>query len=128
MDMSMRHMMKNCWAFLLLAVCACSCADKEEYVGDGKVALYGIILDASSGLPVPNVTVTLYEGSGAMASLGGAVGSSVTGDDGAFSFVDVAPYYRHTIVASHPGYERLMRDVSLSPGDNAQISFSIVPK
>lgn len=124
----MKHMLRSFIVFVFTIVGICSCSGGEEEFNDDKISLYGVIFDSDSGTPVPNVMVRLYEGSGAMASLGGVVSSSVTGSDGGFYFVGIKPYWRYTIITSHPDYENLMQDVELQSNSNTQISLSITRK
>lgn len=107
------------------------CAADDILENDDFAALYGSVVDAASGCPVANAAVRLYEGSSGLHSLGGVVGSSITGSDGNFSFTDIVVkdgMLGHSVVVSCAGYKSGYTDVRLTVGKNTEIQVLIVPE
>lgn len=113
--------------FLISACLFSSCSEDPQGQADDTGSVYGIVVDKDSGLPVPNVTVELYEGM--PGAYGGLVGLSITGNDGSFSFTGISPYQTgHMLNASHAAYIPNSRHISITPGEEIQVSISISPK
>lgn len=113
--------------FLVTAFLCVSCSKDSENQTDETGSVYGIVIDADSGLAVPNVSIELYEGM--PGAYGEMVGASITGNDGSFSFVGIMPYdVGHMLVTSHPDYIDSRKHISVKAGQEIQVSISISPK
>lgn len=113
--------------FLSIAFICISCSKDSENPTEETGAVYGIVIDADSGLPISNVTVELYE----LYSIGykKMVGSSITGNDGSFTFVDITPCPSgHILMTSHAAYVQSSKHISIKSGKEIQVSMSISSK
>ena len=93
---------------------ACDKKDKEEVVD--KVTIYGTVVDANDGSPIPNVQIAVYKDylseeqqKEDMNNGGtpGALGSTVTGSDGSFEFAisNLDRKYSYFVFATKTGYQ-----------------------
>lgn len=118
------------WLLSWTVVAGCTVGDDISENGNLAV-VYGSVVDAVSGAPVANASVRLHEGSSGLGSLGGIVGSTVTGSDGYFSFTDIVlepGILGHSVVVSCAGYKSGYADVRLTAGRNTEVQVLIEPE
>ncbi|MFS8638573.1 MAG: TonB-dependent receptor [Gemmatimonadota bacterium] len=101
-------------AFLSAVAARPNPAGDELAAGPGaaldSAAVYGIVVEARSGEPVPRVNVRVVE----------LDRSDWTHDDGRFH-LDGLPPGRYTLVFTAIGYEEVKREISVSSGDRLQL-------
>jgi hypothetical protein len=83
-----------------------------------RTRLTGTVRSAGAGRPVAEALATLVSEDGHV------VGSTVTGEDGAFRFEDVA-HGVYTITAS--GYAPVASEIEIGPGQPSEVVLSLVP-
>jgi hypothetical protein len=83
-----------------------------------QLRLTGVVRSASGGRPVGEALATL------VGSDGNYVGAAVTGDDGTFTFPEVAPG-TYTITAS--GYAPVASEIEVGAGQRAEVTLTLTP-
>lgn len=112
-------MKKLIYALILctgIIMCGCS-SDSDESTRTGT--LYGAVYDVTTGLPVANATIQLYQGYRVgYWVLQRIIATSATGSDGYFQINDITPGNHpniygdgRVIVVSHPEYKRFQEEV-----------------
>lgn len=88
-----------------------SCS-KDEY--DIYSTVYGIVSDATTGEPIPGVTVQLSPGGD----------TKLTGSDGYFEFNDLTSQ-QYTITAQKPGYSTNRKSITAVPGEKNPVNITL---
>lgn len=111
-------MKKLIYALILctgIIMCGCS-SDSDESTSTGT--LYGAVYDVTTGQPVANATIQLYQGCHVVYwVLQRMIATSATGSDGYFQINDITPGNPNNsndgrvIVVSHPEYKRFQEEV-----------------
>lgn len=83
-----------------------------------QLRLSGVVRSASGGRPVGEALATL------VGSDGNVVGAAVTGDDGTFTFPEVAPG-TYTITAS--GYAPVASEIEVGAGQPSEVTLTLTP-
>lgn len=100
--------MKRLFYILLAGLLCTACADDiQEEVTVGRIS--GVVSDKNTGEPVATVSAVLSPGGN----------STVTGSDGSFEFVNLAPG-EYTVNISKEGYNENNKEVAVTAGQTTQ--------
>lgn len=107
-------------SILFTALTLFGCSEDIEST-EVTAEVFGIISDLQSGAPLPNVSVTLYEGV-ATNSHGVTVGSTFTGTDGFFQLDKINPNKSYVIMFKHSGYKTEGQRVTFTAGKKTELN------